>query len=370
VAGKCSLEDREPRRDKLNMSKLNVLVLGVGGNVSQGILKALALGKLSCRVIGACVNSLSFGLYTVDKAYISPPARDPAFTDWLIRVCRAEQVHAILSGVEPVLTVLADQAAKIHAETGALSIVSTAKCLAIGNDKLLTSQWLKDNAFPYPETADSADSERVEELVRTCGYPLIAKPRWGKGAHGVFQLVSDEELQSARRRQGYVIQEYLGDPHQEYTVGCFSDRESKVRGAMVMRRDLLEGTTYRAEAGHFPEVSEQATRIAEALKPMGPCNIQMRLHQGRAVCFEINVRFSGTAPIRARLGFNDVEATLRHYALGEPAADLPVITKGTALRYWNEMYISEEARTRLDERGELDQPKTYEPVIEDYGMEK
>jgi hypothetical protein len=34
------------------------------------------------------------------------------------------------------------------------------------------------------------------------------------------------------------------------------------------------------------------------------------------------------------------------------------------------MYISEEARTRLDERGELDQPKTYEPVIEDYGMEK
>ncbi len=365
------MEDREPRRNKLNMPKLNVLVLGVGGNVSQGILKALAIGKLSCRVIGACVNSLSFGLYTVDKAYISPPARDPAFTDWLIRVCRTEQVQAILSGVEPVLTVLADQAEKIRAETGALPVVSNAKCLAVGNDKLLTSQWLKDNGFPYPKTADSADSEGVKELVLACGYPLIAKPRWGKGAHGVFQIHSDEGLQSAKARKAYVIQEYLGDPLQEYTVACFSDRESKVRGTMVMRRDLLEGTTYRAEAGLFPEVREQAIRIAEALKPMGPCNIQMRLHQGRAVCFEINVRFSGTAPIRARMGFNDVEATLRHYALGEPAADLPMITKGTALRYWNEMYINnEEARTRLDERGELDQPKTYKPSIEDYGMEK
>jgi len=350
--------------------KLNVLVMGVGGNVSQGILKALAISKLSCRLIGACVSSLSFGLYTVDKAYISPPASDPDFTDWLIRVCRAEQVHAILSGVEPVLTVLADQAEKIHAETGALCIVSSAKCLAVANDKLLTFQWLKDNGFAYPKTADSADSEAVEALVRACGYPLIAKPRCGKGAHGVFHLQSHEELQSAKARQAYIIQEYLGDPDQEYTVGCFSDRESRVRGAMVMRRDLLEGTTYRAEAGSFPEVREQAIRIAEALKPMGPSNIQMRLHGGRAVCFEINMRFSGTTPIRARMCFNDVEATLRHYVLGEPAADLPVITKGTALRYWNEMYISEEARIRLDEFGELDQPKGYKPVIEDYGMEK
>ena len=34
---------------------LNVLVLGVGGNVSQGILKALHKGALSCRVVGASV---------------------------------------------------------------------------------------------------------------------------------------------------------------------------------------------------------------------------------------------------------------------------------------------------------------------------
>ncbi len=58
---------------------LNVLVLGVGGNVSQGILKALALSQIPCRVIGACINTLSFGLYTVDRAYISPAASDPAF---------------------------------------------------------------------------------------------------------------------------------------------------------------------------------------------------------------------------------------------------------------------------------------------------
>jgi carbamoyl-phosphate synthase large subunit len=350
--------------------ELSVLVLGVGGNVSQGILKALAISKLPCRVVGACVSSLSFGLYTVDKAYISPLANDLAFPDWLVRLCRTEHVQAILSGVEPILTILADQAEKIQAETGAVCIVSSAKCLTVGNDKLLTSQWLRDNGFAFPRTADAADPEGVKALLRACGYPLIAKPRYGKGARGVFELRGDEELQSAMARNSYVIQEYLGDPHLEYTVGCFSDRESRVRGALVMRRDLLEGTTYRAEAGYFPEVREEAIRIAKALGPLGPCNIQMRIRDGHAVCFEINVRFSGTTPVRARLGFNDVEATLRHYVLGQPAADLPVITKGVCLRYWNEVYVSEDAKKKLDEAGELDRPRSYKPVVEDYGTEK
>jgi carbamoyl-phosphate synthase large subunit len=266
------------------------------------------------------------------------------------------------------LTVLAGEVERIQAETDAICIVSPLECLAVGNDKLLTSQWLRDNGFVFPETVDAADSAGVEALVRACGYPLIAKPRYGKGAHGVFELGSDEDLRSATARNAYVIQEYLGDPRQEYTVGCFSDRESRVRGALVMRRELLEGTTYRAEAGYFPDVREAAIRIAEALGPMGPCNIQMRRHRGRAVCFEINVRFSGTTPVRARIGFNDVEASLLHYVLGQPAADLPLITKGIALRYWNELYVSEEAKVRLDEFKKLDEPKSYNPVIENYGM--
>jgi len=39
----------------LSRQPLQVLVLGVGGNVSQGILKALAASKIPCRVIGACI---------------------------------------------------------------------------------------------------------------------------------------------------------------------------------------------------------------------------------------------------------------------------------------------------------------------------
>jgi len=85
---------------------MNVLVLGVGGNVSQGILKALALSALKCRVVAACITPEAFGLHTVDRAYVSPLANDPLFLNWLSEVCRKEKIDAVLSGVEPILYVL------------------------------------------------------------------------------------------------------------------------------------------------------------------------------------------------------------------------------------------------------------------------
>ena len=80
--------------------RLTVLALAVGGNVSEGILKALALSRLRCRVVGADVGPHKLGLYTVDRAYLAPYAREPHFADWLIELCRKERVDAVLTGAE------------------------------------------------------------------------------------------------------------------------------------------------------------------------------------------------------------------------------------------------------------------------------
>lgn len=346
--------------------RLNILVLGVGGNVSQGILKALAIGSLRCRVVGACVSPAAFGLFTVDRAYVSPPAGDARFLPWLIDVCKRERIHGILSGVEPVLDVLACRRDLIRSETGAVSVVSDPASLAIAGDKLATCRWLRDRGLHYPRFAPGDDEAGALGLARDAGYPLIAKPRRSKGAHGIV-MIEDERQLAGMRRADYVIEEYLGTPEEEFTAGCFSDANGGVRGCIVFRRELFEGTTLRAEAGAFPEVRGEAMAIARALRPAGPCNVQMRRSGSAAVCFEINLRFSGTTPIRARLGFNDVEAAVRHFVMGEPAVDLPVIEQGVATRYWNELYVSPEALGELRRKGRLESPNQYPRVLEDYG---
>lgn len=355
-------------KKKTRPDDLAVMVLGVGGNVSQGILKALELSKLHCRVVGGCISPKALGLYTVDSAYVTPQVSDPGFINWLIETCKAERVRAILSGVEPVLELLALNAEKIRNETGAVCIVSEPAKLRVGSDKLDTCQWLESHGFNHPRYAASEDKPALEKLLAECGYPLIAKPRKGKGGHGIITIHDPTELAYAASFSNFVVEECVGEPDSEYTAGCFCDRAGAVRGVFVVRRELHSGTTYRAEAGEFPEVRAEATRIASALGPLGPCNIQMRMSRGRAVCFEINVRFSGTTPMRARLGFNEVEAALEHFVLGKPARDLPLITRGVMLRYWNEMYVDPGACAVLQKTGKLCKPRDHELLVEDYGV--
>jgi carbamoyl-phosphate synthase large subunit len=338
---------------------MNVLVLGVGGHVSQGILKALARSSLPIRTVGACISPLARGLYMTDRAYVSPLASDDGFVDWLINTCRAEDIQAIFSGVEPNLAVMSDQAEKIRSQTGAVCIVSRPEVLAVGGDKLKTCQWLESKGFNFPRYADCANPEAVQQLVSECGYPLIAKPRRGRGSVGVIEINNSVGLQYALSQPAYILQELLGNGDSEYTVGCFSDKENRLRGIIAMRRALYGGTTCRAEVVALPEVLSETTRIVEALKPTGPANVQFRVVEGRPVCFEINVRFSGTTSLRADLGWNDVDAALKHFVLGQPAQDLPTVTNGLALRYWDEVYIDPSAVAQLTDSGRLDHPERY-----------
>lgn len=344
-----------------------LLVLGVGGNVSQGILKALHLSRLDCRVVSACVSAVAMGLYTCDKAFVSPLAADEGFIDWLTELCQEEHVQGILSGVEPVLSVLAAHASAIRRKTRAVALVSPSEVLAVGADKLRTSRWLREHGLPAPRSVAAEDGDGAAALISETGYPLIAKPRKGKSSAGVILIESDADLEWARNRGGYLLQEHLGDPGEEYTAATFNDRHGAVRGCIVMRRDLEAGTTYRARVGEFPAVRRAAWRIAEALRPHGPCNMQFRLRDQQPVCFEINVRFSGTAPMRARFGFNDVEAAVRHFIFGEEPQDLPLITEGWAVRYWNELYMDVGAVDSLAQSGVLEAPAAR-GSIEDYGL--
>ena len=330
---------------------INVLVLGVGGNVSQGILKALALSELPTRVVGACVTPRAAGLFGVESAYVSPLASDPSFPGWLLETCARERIHAVLSGVEPVLERLAPLAAELRDATGAVAVVSDADALATGLDKLRTAAWLAERGLNSAPTAGADDDEAVAKLVEAHGFPLLVKPRRGKGSRGVVVVTDAPGLEHARGGGDLIVQEYLGDAESEYTVGCFVDRDGALRGSLAMRRGLGEGTTVWAEAGRFPEVRAEAERVATELRPMGPVNVQLRIHERRPTTFEVNVRFSGTTPIRARFGFNDVEAALRHFVLGEDPVDLPDVTAGFAVRYWNEIYAEPTTLAALERDG-------------------
>ena len=348
------------------MRPLTVLVLAVGGNVSQGILKTLAGSKQGYQVLGADISPLQTGLFTVERAFISPWANSAEFMPWLVELCRRESVDAILSGCEPVLMELARHRRVIEQESGAFCLVSDLQTMETGDDKLMTSEWLAANGLPHPSYARADVPEDVERLVRATGYPLVAKPRRGGGSRGLIVVENEDDLAYACRKPGYLLQAHVGTEDEEYTVGCFVDREGTLAPSCCMRRELLAGTTYRAILGEFGEVRAVAERIVAALQPLGPCNVQLRMSAEGPVCFEINPRFSGSAPIRAHFGYNEAVATLEHFVKGGPV-QLPLVTEGVGLRYWNELYPDPGAVAALEARGELLHPSGHDHDIERWG---
>jgi carbamoyl-phosphate synthase large subunit len=138
-----------------------------------------------------------------------------------------------------------------------------------------------------------------------------------------------------------VVQEWAGADDQEYTAGVIFFH-GEVRALITLRRDLRDGNTYRAYAGTYPEADAYVYDVAMALRPHGPANFQFRRGpDGLFRLFEINARFSGTTPIRALLGFNEVDLCLRYLLSGE-LVNQPTIQPGVVLRFLQEQFVPQE----------------------------
>lgn len=324
------------------MKPIRILILGVGGNVSQGILKAIHFSGLDCYIVGACVIPDAAGLYLCDKSYISPYAVSNQFLPWLYDICVHEQINMIFSGVEEVIERISPICGYLKERTGSVFRASAPEQLKIGQDKYCTSQWLEGNGFRAPGCCRSDDSLGAEELLEQYGFPLIAKPRCGKSSSGVFQIWDREELLHTLQMEDYVIQECVGEAAQEYTVGCYRGLDGYIPEPIIMRRDLKDGASWRVEVVENTAILGEAIRICEIFRPNGPLNIQLRLDKhGHPVPFEFNVRFSGTTPMRAHFGFQDVKAMLLETLYQQDIHDCFAIQHGRAYRYTNELYVME-----------------------------
>ena len=333
------------------MRKINILVLGVGGNVSQGIVTAIKSANLNCRIIGACISEESLGLYFCDAAYISPYANDPKFVEWVVDICNKEQIDIVLSGVEENVMALESGRQLFESKTKSIFVSCNKEQLEIGQNKYKTAMWLKQHGCNYPKSADISNESEVELLIREVGFPLLAKPNSGKGAHGIFKVCSREDLATIKGKD-YCLQEIIGNENEEYTVACYMDKHGNMQDTLIMHRSLKYGTTFMAEIVQDEFIKKECEKICEKFKPHGPLNIQLRMHQGKPVCFELNVRFSGTTPIRARWGYNDVEAMIREYVLGEPVSLNPQ-KEGKVYRYYNEAFIDVMMQQELKENGQI-----------------
>jgi carbamoyl-phosphate synthase large subunit len=331
---------------------IDVLVTGSGALLGQGIIKSLRASPHVGRIVGADLSPLAVGLWIVDCARLVPRFTAPDYVDELVRIAREERVHAILCGTDLEVPVFAHNRERIEAATGAKVVVSAPEAVAIADDKWLTVQFLRGHDFEAPR---SALADGAEALARDVGFPLIVKPRVGAGSVGLVKATNEDELLRAMAKGGMVAQECLLPDDEEFTVGALVT-EGRCRSVVTLRRTLRHGNTHTAICDDFPDVSAFVREVAEKLPGAhGPINFQLRRTDRGPVIFEINARFSGTTPLRAEVGFNEVEAMLRHEVHGEPIPE-PQLKRTLIVRLMTEVLVPLEEYEELAKTSKVDPP--------------
>jgi carbamoyl-phosphate synthase large subunit len=176
------------------------------------------------------------------------------------------------------------------------------------------------------------DSKKLE------GFPLIAKPRYGKGSKGIAKIENPLDLRYIQSKQnGLIFQEYL--PGTEYTIDVLSDLEGEpIIAVPRIRIQTKAGISTVGKIIKDENISETCKSIAKYLKIKGPCCIQMKeSNEGTLKLVEVNPRLGGGTIFTALAGAN-FPAMILDMAMGK-RIKMPRISEITVVRYFEEIVV-------------------------------
>ena len=306
---------------KKTKSELSILLIGAKGcSVSEGLLKCLRNAKYdNITILEHSKNAAH--IFRVDKYIITDKTPDDGevYIDSLISICLENSIDIVLPGSTWEARIIAEFKDKFN-ESNITPLVNNIETIAIGDDKWNTYEYLSKLGIGTPETF--LDIEQVINSIKTT-YPIIIKPRQGRGSQNIFIAQNANELRIicqyfVIKGINYIIQEFIGRNDHEYTVGVISDKNGKVIQSIVMKRLLLGGATGYAEVCEPSFINDFCEDVARKVNSTGPINIQLRLdNNNMPSLFEINPRFSGSAPMRTLAGFNETQMIIDNFFFDE-----------------------------------------------------
>jgi carbamoyl-phosphate synthase large subunit len=312
------------------MDTFNVLVPGAGGPAGINTIKSLRLSLFKGNIVSTDSNSLSAGFFLSDFYYVIPPYDDKFFVEKLLKIIKEQNIKVLMpsSGFDIYGYSLNYD---LIVEYGAIPIVSRRKVLEICRDKLLSYKFLS-NKFPFAFTCE------YHEKIDT--FPLIAKPRFGKGSNNIIKIENKLDLKYVLGKfKNMIFQEYL--PGTEYTVDVLSDlTEKPIMAIPRIRIDTKAGISVKGKIKRDLMIENLCKKTAETLGIKGPCCIQLKESEnGELKIIEINPRFGGGTIFTTLAGANFPAMLLEMISNNNNNLIIPNVSEVTVLRYFEEIVI-------------------------------
>ncbi len=290
-----------------SLKQHTVLLTGAGGAVLPLLIKLLRVQGY--RVLVADMDPEAVGLFLADRGFVIPGGKSVGFVPAVREICQQEKVEAIVPLVDEELL-----AAWELADDGVQVILPRKEFISICLDKWQLMQHLRQAGIRVPDTKLACDSHDG------INFPMIVKPRTGRGSRGVGLIRSDLELEhflaaSSYSREENILQEYIDGT--EFTVSVLVWRDGTVQAVVPKEIVSKKGITRIAVSRGNSSIDSVCRKVQKELRADGPFNVQLRLDSSGEPCiFEINPRFSTSISLTIATGINELLVVLEQALSG------------------------------------------------------
>jgi len=308
---------------------MNILLTSVG---RRGYLVNYfkdALGG-SGKVFGADNSPSSPAFAYCDGTAILPRVQKDHYVRTLLEICQKNAIDIVIPLIDPELEVLAD-CRKQFSDAGVLLLVSPPDTVAMASDKYRTHQFAIKNGLQTPQTFIDIVLALDQLTVSALKWPVMVKPRKGSASVDITTCHDKLQLEAAFEvTPEPMIQEIIDGI--EYGYDLFGDADFKPVSVYCKKKlGMRAGETDKAVSTADPVLIDFGRKLLEAMKLLGPADVDVMMTESGPKLLEINPRFGGGYPCSHMAGADFCKKIITIRNGGSLAPDIGACPDGVCM---------------------------------------
>ena len=322
--------------------EINILILSAGTRhkIVQYFKKAMTAknGERIGKVIATDMSNIAPAVYEADKFYQVPCMTDEGYMDVIIDICKKEKVTAVLSLIDPELSLLAANEDKFR-EIGVTVVGSSYELCEMSLDKNQMYQWLIAHKYKCAQSfMDFAEFKKSN-----VAYPVFVKPARGSASIAIAKAEDENTAHFLfRQRDGMMIQEYLNG--QEIGADVYIDMISGEIVSIFTKKKLVmrAGETDKSVSFKDAKLFALIEKFVKEAGYRGQIDIDIFDIDGEYYISEVNPRFGGGYPHAYECGCDHMKLIVNNLQGKINAKKIGNYDEGLYMMKYNELLVKQE----------------------------
>lgn len=274
---------------------MNVLILSAGTRNKIVQYFKRTVGNTG-KVIATDCSNIAPATYDADKFYQVPRMTEPGYIDVIFDICRKEQINAVLTLIDPELSLLAKHKDDF-ATLGVTVIGSSYELCERALDKMQMYTWLCDHGYACAKSYMDKETFYADVQAGKITYPVFVKPVRGSASIAISKVYDKETVELLfAHSDDLMIQQFLDG--QEIGADVYIDMISGEVVSIFTKKKIVmrAGETDKAVSFKDEKLFALIEKFAKESGWRGQIDIDIFEVNGTYYISEVNPRFGGGYP--------------------------------------------------------------------------